>query len=297
MVSPGGELIRGEEGQSEALRRLLYSDLLSYQDEQGQTGETFMRYMPNGRLPVVKREVEVPEIPPEEIQRRRMEEMERALYQKVYAEAEQAGLEIGEQRMQQEINRVLPQLESQIRELDGLPERIFAASERFLVETCLALTRELLAYELSIHPDMIVHRIRRILKHAAGRRNIVLHIAPEVYEIIKDMEDLQGLTLEADARVKPGSVIMDSDFGGLEDLIEEQLREVEIQIRQFLQERLTAGPYGDIADAAAGRAIRSLEGERPALAVHGLNAMAQAAQSSQTPGDAMISEDDGEKRP
>ncbi|MBF0131613.1 MAG: hypothetical protein HQL75_03385 [Magnetococcales bacterium] len=297
MVSPGGELIRGEEGQSEALRRLLYSDLLSHQDVQGQSGETFMRYMPNGRLPEVTREVEVPEIPPEEIQRRRMEEMERALYQKVYAEAEQAGLEIGEQRMQQEINRVLPQLESQIRELDGLPERIFAASERFLVETCLTLTRELLAHELSIHPEMIVHRIHRILKHAAGRRNIVLHIAPEVYEIIKDMEDLQGLTLEADARVKPGSVTMDSDFGGLEDLIEEQLREVEIQIRQFLQERLTAGPHGDIADAAAGRAIRSLEGERPVLAVHGLNAMAQAAQSAQTPGDAMISEDDGEKTP
>lgn len=295
MVSPGGGLIRGEEGQGEALRRLLYSDLLSQQDGQGHTGETFIRYMSNGRLPEIKREVEVPEIPAEEIGRRRMEEMERKLYQKVYAEAEQAGLEIGEQRMQQEINRVLPQLESQIRELDGLPERIFAASERFLVETCLTLTRELLAHELSIHPEMITHRIQRILKHAAGRRKIVLHVAPEIYEIIKDMENLRGLQLEADASVKPGSVIMDSDFGGLEDLIEEQLREVEIQIRQFLQERLNASPHGDIADAAASRAIRSLESNTPPLAAHGLNAMAEAAQSLRTSGHDITFENNVEK--
>ncbi|HIJ82746.1 MAG: FliH protein [Magnetococcales bacterium] len=281
MVSSGGGVIRKEESQGDILHRLLYTDLLAQQVNQADAGETFVRYMPNGRLPVTRREVEIPPVPPEEIQRRRMEEMERELYQKVYAEAEQAGLEIGEQKMQQEIHRILPQLENLLRELDGLPERIFAASERFLVETCLILTRELLAHELSVHPEKIIHRIQRVLKHAAGRRAIVLRIAPEVYEIVKDCSELHGLTLEPDPKVKPGSVVMDSDFGGLEDLIEEQLLEVEVQIRQFLQERLTAGPDRAIADAAASRAIMSLEQERPPLAIQGLQTMAEAARFEQ----------------
>ncbi|MBF0414902.1 MAG: hypothetical protein HQL79_03940 [Magnetococcales bacterium] len=284
-AAPGGELIRNEEGQGEALRRLLYSDLLAQQKSAADEGEVFIRYLPNGRLPEIKRQVEIPPIPPEEIQRRRMEELERELYQKVYAEAEKAGLEIGEQKMQQEINRVLPQLESLLRELDGLPERVFAASERFLVETCLTLTRELLAHELSIHPEGIIHRIQRILKHAAGRRKIVLRIAPEVYEVVQNLKELEGLELQADPGVKPGSVILDSDFGGLEDLIEEQMQEVELQIRQFLQERLSHGPHVDLFDAAATRAIRSLEMERPPLAAQGLQAMQAMMEAVRTQDD------------
>ncbi|MBF0110832.1 MAG: hypothetical protein HQL76_16825 [Magnetococcales bacterium] len=280
MVSAGGALIRNEESQGDLLRRLLYTDLLEQQEQAGEKGETFIRYMPNGRLPEIRRKVEVVAVPLEEIHARRMEEMERELYQKVYAEAQQAGLEIGEQKMRQEINRVLPQLESLLRSLDGLPERIFAASERFLVETCLMLTRELLAHELSVHPEEITHRIRRILKNAAGRREIVLRIAPEIYEIIKECNQFPGVRLEADAGVKPGSVVMESDFGGLEDLIEEQLQAVEMQIRKFLQQRLSAGPHADLADGAATRAIRSLEAERPPLAVQGLAAMAAAARAA-----------------
>ncbi|MBF0175077.1 MAG: hypothetical protein HQL83_16810 [Magnetococcales bacterium] len=299
MVPAGGELIRKEESQEDVLRRLLYTDLLAQQEHEGEAGETFIRYMPNGRLPEIKRKVEKVSIPPEEIQRRRMEEMERELYQKVYAEAEQAGLSIGEQKMQQEINRILPQLESLLRALDGLPERIFAASERFLVETCLMLTRELLAHELSVHPEQITHRIGRILKHAAGRRQIVLRIAPEIHEIIKDCMELQGVRVEPDAGVKPGSVVMESDFGGLEDLIEEQLQTVEVQIRHFLQQRLSSGPHVDLADAAASRAIRSLERERPPLAVQGLEAMVEAAravQEGEVDEGALSSDDEGTDR-
>ncbi|MBF0423700.1 MAG: hypothetical protein HQL73_11985 [Magnetococcales bacterium] len=271
MIAAGG-VIRKEESRGEDLRRLLYADLLAAQEQTVDEGETFVRYLPNGRLPDLKRKVEIPPVPEEEIQRRRMEELERELYQKVYAEAEQAGLEIGEQKKQQEINRILPQLENLLRELDGFPERIFAASERFLIETCLTLTREILAHELSVHPEGIVHRIQRILKHAAGRRKIELHIAPEIHEIIKDIKEMEGLELVADSSVKPGSVVMNSDFGGVEDLLEEQLLEVELQIRQLLQERLSTTPHTDLADAAASRAIRSLEQERPPLAVQGLHA-------------------------
>ncbi|MBF0127826.1 MAG: nucleoside triphosphate pyrophosphohydrolase, partial [Magnetococcales bacterium] len=76
-----------------------------------------------------------PKIAEEELHQRRLETIEREAYQRAFAAGEEAGLALGEQTMEQEMARLLPQFETVLRQLDGLPRRVFAGAERFLVET------------------------------------------------------------------------------------------------------------------------------------------------------------------
>ncbi|MBF0628250.1 MAG: hypothetical protein HQL91_08510 [Magnetococcales bacterium] len=247
MSETTGEIIKAEAGATE-FRRIGIQELL---DAPQQTKrEHFLRFRPDGRLPVVVPPKKEPEISPEELQARRMEQMEREIYQKVFAAAESAGLKAGEERMEREIQALIPRLEGVLANLEQLHVRILAASERYLVETALVLTRELLAAELSLHPEVVAARVKRILARAAGRKALVVRVSPGNARVLSRMKAFANLRIEADELLSPGAVHLESDFGGLEDNLELQLKEVELSMREHLQERLDAIGVEDIAARA-----------------------------------------------
>ncbi|MBF0357986.1 MAG: hypothetical protein HQL70_05215 [Magnetococcales bacterium] len=218
-------------------------------------GSSFVRFMPDGSLSIIKKEVkEVPKIDEEEVQKRRWEKIEREIYQKAFAEGEKTGIEIGQEKMEQEIQRIIPQLESVLRELDNLPHRVFTSTENFLVESLISFNRELLAHELTINPAGIAARVTRILDRSIGRKDIIIRVSPESAKILERLDQFKKLQIFADNSVAPGSVVMESDFGGIEDNIEARLREVETALRQQLQDRLDQSGLTEIADAARQKA-------------------------------------------
>ncbi|MBF0161203.1 MAG: hypothetical protein HQL88_02850 [Magnetococcales bacterium] len=247
-------IIKQEDLES-APRRVSFQELVG--DNNRQHGETFVRFLPDGRLPALQGAAKEPEISPEELHQRRLETIERETYQKAFAAGEEAGLALGEQAMEQEIARLLPQFESVLHQLDALPRRVFASAERFLVETAILLTRELLAHELTVNPEGIVHRVRRLLDQAAGRRDIVLYLAPDSAAILQNVGGFEKLRIEADAAIAPGSVRMESDFGGIEENLERQLADVEAGLRSYLQDRLQNSGCEDIALSAKYSAERA----------------------------------------
>ncbi|MBF0143664.1 MAG: hypothetical protein HQL59_09450 [Magnetococcales bacterium] len=206
----------------------------------------FVRYMPNGRLPSKPQVVTIPEISPEEVQQRRQEALEREIYQKVFDAAEKAGMELGEEKLQREMDRLLPQVEGILRELDALPARVLAASERFLVESAILLVRELLAHELSVNPEGIAERVRRVMAKAVDRQEMVVRLSPGNAELLRVIEGFQSLRIEADANVPPGSVLLVTDFGGVEEDLGEQLRMVEDALREQLRQRLEGSGFAEL---------------------------------------------------
>ena len=229
-------------------QRVSFQDLVG--DDRRNQGEMFVRFLPGGRLPERPEEREPPEISEEELHQRRLETIERETYQKAFAAGEEAGLALGEQTMEHEMARLLPQFESVLRQLDALPKRVFASAERFLVETAIMMTRELLAHELTINPEEIAHRVRRLLEQSAGRRDIVIHLAPDNAALLQNSGEFESLRIEEDPYMALGSVRMESDFGGIEDNLERQLAEMEAGLRDYLQDRLQASGCDDLALSA-----------------------------------------------
>ncbi|MBF0614803.1 MAG: hypothetical protein G8237_14055 [Magnetococcales bacterium] len=252
-----GEIIKADAGAGE-FRRIGIQELLAA--PQSGKGEHFLRFRPDGRLPVVTPPKKEPEITPAELQARRMEQMEREVYQRVFAAAESAGLKAGEERMEREIQALIPRIEGMMANLEQLHVRILASAERYLVETCLVVVRELLASEMTVNPEIIAARVKRILTRAAGRKGLVVRVTPGNAQVLARMRCFANLRIEADDLLSPGAVHLESDFGGLEDNLELQLKEVELSMREYLQERLDAIGEEDIAawakDAAAVAAAR-----------------------------------------
>ncbi|MBF0401043.1 MAG: hypothetical protein HQL90_09785 [Magnetococcales bacterium] len=234
-------------------------------EEHRRRGEEFVRFLPGGRLPEQPKPNKDPEISPEELHRRRLEVIERETYQKAFAAGEEAGLALGEQTMEREIARLLPQFESVLRQLDNLPKRIFASAERLLVETAIMMARQLLGHELSIDPTEVSHRVQRGLEQMAERRDVVIYLAPDTAALLQNMVAFEKLRIEADPTVEPGSVRLESDFGGIEDNLDQQLAEMEAGLRRYLQDRLQVGGCEDIA-AAASRTAEQAALHKPAIA-------------------------------
>ncbi|MBF0418137.1 MAG: hypothetical protein HQL86_07815 [Magnetococcales bacterium] len=241
------EIIKAQEG-GLACRRVGIQALLDAPREI--KGEHFLRLRPDGRLPVVEPPKKEPEISAEELHARRLEQMEREVYQRVFAAAEAAGLKAGEERMEREIHALLPRLEGVLANLEQLHERILAGAERYLVETTLILIRDLIATELTVKPEIVAERVKRILKRAAGRKGIVIRVSPGNARILERIRSFGNLNIEADPSLSSGAVHLESDFGGLEDNLEMQLKEVELAMREYLQERLDAMEVPDIAGQA-----------------------------------------------
>ncbi|MEO5348604.1 MAG: FliH/SctL family protein [Magnetococcus sp. YQC-3] len=243
-------------------QRVSFRDLVD--DSNRARGEKFVRFLPGGRLPEVPGAKD-PKIDEEELRQRRLETIERETYQRAFAAGEEAGLALGEQTMEQEMARLLPQFETVLRQLDGLPRRVFAGAERFLVETAIMMTRELLAHELTVDPEEVLHRVRRMLEQAAGRREIVIRLAPDQAVLLQSLSGFEKLRIEADPDIAPGSVRMDSDFGGIEDNLERQLAEMEAGLRGYLQDRLRAAGCEEMAAEARQYAEQAAMRGRPLL--------------------------------
>ncbi|MBF0186754.1 MAG: hypothetical protein HQL50_02390 [Magnetococcales bacterium] len=253
--------IQSGESLSDAVQTVSFADLLDHKRSQESVG--FTAY---GNLSKQEPEApveETPEFSTEELQQRRLEQLERETYQRVYEAAEQAGMEMGMQKMEALLAERLPELESILRQLDGLPARIFAASEQFLVETAITLVRQLHRHELAINHQSLAARVKRLLNEVAEKDQAVVHVAPESAEILKRIKGFQQLTIQEDAAIVPGSVRVESSFGGVEEDLEGQLQEMETNLHRFLHERLRA-VSPEVAQVAALAAHRRLERARVA---------------------------------
>ncbi|NGZ29408.1 MAG: hypothetical protein G8345_21290, partial [Magnetococcales bacterium] len=198
----------------------------------------FIRLRRDGRMPAASQPKKAPEVPAEEIHKRRLEKLERETYQKAFAAGEKAGLEMGEQRMR----IMLEEAQQFLMQLQDIPNQVmtevFSYSEELLVETAILLVRELLGHELTVNPEGIVHRVRQVLHQVAGRTHLVLHLSPRDAKILSEMPEFPHLTIEADPEISDGSVRLETDFGGVENRLDLQLQSMETMIRDYLRGRL-----------------------------------------------------------
>lgn len=196
----------------------------------------FFPYLSNGQLFEEEEEEkpQAPEIDYDELNRRKLEQLERDTYQKAFQAGEQAGLEMGEEK----INLVLARLEGVIDGLDNRPQEIFNASEAFMVETSLVLLKKLFKHELTVNPEGILQRVRAILKEAGDRDAMALRLNPDDAAYVSRLGEFKKIEVVPDQNVNPGSVALETAFGSINDDLYRQLGDVEESLRGYLASRL-----------------------------------------------------------
>lgn len=249
------------------IESLRFADLL--QQDAERRDDHFIRLRRNGLPPprdLPKKEVE---IPAEELHRRRLEQIEREAFQKAFTAGEEAGLAMGEQKKQEEIARLLPRFDAIFKQLNRLPARIFAASEQFMVETCLLLLQEIFKHELTVNKASLAARVKKILEQLSHRDRMEIHLHPEDGGYLRGLPEFSQLVILDDGAVERGTVRLESEFGGVEDNLGLQLREAEQSLREYLNGRLeeigkgrfTLPPPGEDPWAALGSGDAELASE------------------------------------
>jgi len=198
--------------------------------------------VPGGRLllPLGQGAGRMPGILPVGNGRDKIAGLEREAYEKGFAQGQKDGLDLGERKARETWKQMLALFE----ELASLKAKAFSESEEEIVKLSLVIARKIVKREVGMDPDTVRRSVRsaveflndksfmRVLVHPGDMKNLEQYL-PELAEEKK----IQRFELAEDHCVGPGGCILESGFGRINATIEDQLDELELEIKDFFQSK------------------------------------------------------------
>jgi flagellar assembly protein FliH len=161
-------------------------------------------------------------------------ERERQVEQKL-RDAHAAGLREGEAaghaKGAAEVQPVMERLGRTIAEISGLRARLRREAETDLIQLALAIAQRILRRELAVDPDALHGLIMGALEKLQGQEICRVRVFPAHMAVLKKCLEQanagSGVEIIADASREPGTVIFETERGGLDASIQSQLREID----------------------------------------------------------------------
>jgi flagellar assembly protein FliH len=160
---------------------------------------------------------------------------ERETYQRGFAE----GTAFGKEQAAAEVQPVLERLAQTLTELSSLRSRIRRDAEKDLVKLAVAIARRVLHREVTIDPESIEGLIKVALEKLQSRDLCRVRVHPNHAAFMKASFDRisnsKKIELIADASMRCGDVLFETEHGTLDASIESQLSEIERGFADRLQ--------------------------------------------------------------
>jgi flagellar assembly protein FliH len=160
---------------------------------------------------------------------------EREAYQKGFAE----GTAVGKEQAAVEVQPVLDRLAHTLAELSSLRSRIRRDAEKDLLKLAVAIARRVLHREVTIDPESIEGLIKVALEKLQSRDLCRVRVHPNHAAFMKSSFDRisnsKKIELIADASLRCGDVMFETEHGTLDASIESQLSEIERGFADRLQ--------------------------------------------------------------
>jgi flagellar assembly protein FliH len=160
-------------------------------------------------------------------------ERERQWEQKL-REAHAAGLREGEAagraKATAEVQPVIEKMGRTIAEISSLRGRLRREAEADLVRLALAIARRILRRELAVDPDALHGLIMGALEKLQAQEICRARVSPSQVALLKkclEQANAGGVEIVSDPSREPGSVIFETERGGLDASVESQLREID----------------------------------------------------------------------
>jgi flagellar assembly protein FliH len=193
-----------------------------------------LREEANDLLEAAKEKTKASELQAKELiddARRKTEEIEAIAYQAGFAQGEQAGTALAEQKMEP----VIRNLTKVIASAADQEERILREREEELVRVAFVIARKVLHRELLLDESVVLSVVREALTKARRASTIALRVSPQDFRFLEGhMEQMKSLVdtetqiqIEPDPKVSRGGCRLSSNMGEIDSTLETMFENLE----------------------------------------------------------------------
>ena len=158
-----------------------------------------------------------------------------------YSEGLNKGREEGFAAGQGEVERLIERTHKILEGVMARREEILSETEQQIVELVILMTRKVVKIISENQKSVVMANILQALKKVKGRGDVTIRVnladvkltSEHTQDFIKQVENIQGITVLEDSSVEKGGCIVETDFGAIDARIQSQLSELESAILEI----------------------------------------------------------------
>ncbi|WP_294427956.1 flagellar assembly protein FliH [uncultured Treponema sp.] len=158
-----------------------------------------------------------------------------------YDEGYTKGREEGYSEGQGEVERLVERTHKILEAVMARREEILNETEQQIVELVILMTRKVVKIISENQKSVIMANVLQALKKVKARGNVTVRVnmadvkltTEHIQDFIKQIENVQGITVIEDSTVDKGGCVVETDFGAIDARIQNQLSELESAILEI----------------------------------------------------------------
>jgi len=166
----------------------------------------------------------------EELRKQAQTEAE-AIKEQAKQQGHQEGLVQGTQEAKKQVSTVVQQLQSMIAEGQKILEGMILDQEADVRQLTVEIVGRVIRQKIETDDEVVVRVAQECIRQAADRQKLRILVHPDNQQKIEEwapefsrmFDDIEKLSIEADPRVQPGGVIIESGAGGVDGRIDKQV--------------------------------------------------------------------------
>ncbi|MBP5283988.1 MAG: flagellar assembly protein FliH, partial [Treponema sp.] len=147
----------------------------------------------------------------------------------------QKGLNDGFDSGKAEVERLIERTHTILEAVMKRREEILSETEQQIVELVILMARKVIKILSENQKSVVMANVVQALKKVKGRGNVTVRVNLEdvklttehISDFIKQVENVQGMTILEDSTVEQGGCVVETDFGAIDARISSQLTELE----------------------------------------------------------------------
>lgn len=161
--------------------------------------------------------------------------MEEEAWQKGYAEGSEAA--------QKQYEIIIAEAEV-IRENAKMEHNeVISGLENEIIELVLDVAKKVIGNEMFTNKKSMISLIKQAIDNCSNKNGIIVKIAPDDYKFLSENMDklaealgsLEGFEFKQDASLKPGSCILDTQFGSMDAGVQTKISKIEEAFRELME--------------------------------------------------------------
>ncbi|MBI2889374.1 MAG: hypothetical protein HYY13_01165 [Nitrospirae bacterium] len=145
----------------------------------------------------------------------------------------------GFEKVKGESKPLFETLQAAIGRLAKVETEIRDTSEQQLYRLAVKIAQKIIKREIAA-ASPVVENLREAVRRAADVNRLVIRVNPQDLELVQryrpalmaEVEGIKTINIQADAALKPGGCVVETNFGDIDARIESQLQELEKEIQQ-----------------------------------------------------------------
>lgn len=158
-----------------------------------------------------------------------------------YKEGFDKGHEDGFNTGKDEVTRLIERTHKILEAVMARREEILSETEQQIVELVILMARKVIKVLSENQKSVVMANVLQALKKVKGRGKVTLRVnladvkltTEHIQDFIKQVENVEGITVLEDSTVEKGGCIVETDFGAIDARIQSQLSELENKILEI----------------------------------------------------------------